>query len=555
MSNIKIMALGGLGENGKNLTIVEVNKKIFILDAGMRYPDIDMYGVDLVIPNIDYLIQNKQNIQGIFVSHGHDENVGAIPYLLKQLHAKVYATHFTISIIESMLAEHHLNIKDYKLYRINPYRVMNFGDVEVSFFNTTHSLPESIGISINTIDGSIVYCTDFNFSSVNDIKYRTSFDKITDLGKKNVLAVLAESVNAGVTGRITNDTLLEHHYNNILLHNKNRIFVAAYVSDLIRIQKIIDLSAQKGRKVCVLSKKSERIFNVATSYNYLNIPSENVLNVEDYTKEELDNLSDVVFIIAGTRNEPYNLLVKMALDEAFNLKLKKEDKVVLMCPPAPGIEKHASDSINTLSEYDINFTIFDRDIIRSQHASPEDLKLLYTMLKPKYIIPIKGEYRQMYDQFLVAKSANYDKSKILLLDNGEAITFNNGLLEDEHEIFTTGDVLIDGTSVGVVDNDVIKERTALAEEGVIFIYGVIDMRLRQISGELSIKTKGFTHSFSHEELTTIITGLAEKIISNYFKKKTWSLDAVKTGILEETQKLIFRFTKHRPIIVPVFIEI
>lgn len=555
MSNIKIMALGGLGENGKNLTVVEVNKKIFILDAGMRYPDIDMYGVDLVIPNIDYLIQNKQNIQGIFVSHGHDENVGAIPYLLKQLHAKVYATHFTISIIESMLAEHHLNIKDYKLYRINPSRVMNFGDVEVSFFNTTHSLPESIGIAINTIDGSIVYCTDFNFSSVNDNKYRTSFDKITDLGKKNVLAVLAESVNSGVTGRISNDTLLEHHYNNILLQNKNRIFVSAYVSDLIRIQKIIDLSALDGRKVCVLSKKSERIFKVATIYNYLNIPSENLLKVEDYTKEELDNLTDVVFIIAGTRNEPYNLLVKMALDEAFNLKLKKDDKVILMCPPAPGIEKHASDSINTLSEYDIDFTIFDRDILRSQHASPEDLKLLYSMLKPKYIIPIKGEYRQMYDQFLVAKSANYDKSKILLLDNGETVVFNNGLLEEVHEEIITGDVLIDGTSVGVVDNEVIKERTALAEEGVIFIYGVIDMRLRAISGDLSIITKGFSHAFNDDELTTIITGLAEKIISNYFKKKTWSLDAVKLAILEETQKLIYRFTKHRPIIVPVFIEI
>ena len=432
---------------------------------------------------------------------------------------------------------------------------MNFGDVEVSFFNTTHSLPESIGISINTIDGSIVYCTDFNFSSVNDNKYQTSFDKITDLGKKKVLAVLSESVNSGVTGRITNDTLLEHHYNNVLLHNKKRIFVAAYVSDLIRIQKIIDLSALSGRKVCVLSKKSERIFKVATSYNYLNIPSDNLLKVEDYTKEELEELENVVFIIAGTRNEPYSLLVKMALDEAFNLKLKKDDKVVLMCPPAPGIEKHASDSVNTLSEYDIDFTIFDRDILRSQHASPEDLKLLYTMLKPKYIIPIKGEYRQMYDQFLVAKSANFDKNNVLLLDNGEIVTFDNGELEKETEVISTGDVFIDGSSVGVVDSDVIKERTQLAEEGVIFIYGVIDMRLRQISGELTVKTKGFTHSFSYDELSTIITGLAEKLISNYFKKKTWSLDAVKTGILEETQKIIFRYTKHRPIIVPVLIEI
>lgn len=555
MSNIKIMALGGLGENGKNLTVVEVNKKIFILDAGMRYPDIDMYGVDLVIPNIDYLVNNKQNIQGIFISHGHDENVGAIPYLLKQLQTKVFATHFTISIIEEMLLEHHLNIKDYKLYRINPHRVMNFGDVEVSFFNTTHSIPETIGISINTSDGSIVYCTDFNFSSVSSIKYSTSFDKITDLGKKKVLAVLTESVNAGVTGRINNDTLFEHRYNNVLLHNRKRIFVAAYVSDLIRIQKIIDLSVKANRKVCVLSKRHERIFKVANNYNYLNIPEENKLDISNYTKEELEKLDNVVFIIAGTRNEPYNLLVKMVNNEAFNLKFNKEDKVVLMCPPAPGIEKHASDSINILSEYDINFTIFDRDILRSQHASPEDLKLLYTMLKPKYIIPIKGEYRQMYDQFLLAKSANYDKEHILLLDNGEAITFESGVLLDEHQMHTAGDIFIDGSSIGVVDSEVIKERTLLAEEGVIFIYCALDMRLRQIAGEISIKTKGFTHSFSNEELRNIIVGLCEKIINNSFKKKFWSQDDLKVGICEETQKLIFRFTKHRPIIVPVFIEI
>ncbi len=555
MSNIKIMALGGLGENGKNLTVVEVNKKLFILDAGMKYPDIDMYGVDLVIPNIDYLIRNKNNIQGIFISHGHEENVGAIVYLLKQLHTKVYATHFTVSIIEEMLKEHHLNIKDYKLYRINTSRVMNFGDVEVSFFNTTHSLPESIGISINTTDGSIVYCTDFNFSSVSDIKYSTTFDKITELGKKKVLALLAESVNAGIIDRETTDTLLEHHYQNILLHNKKRIFVGCYVSDLIRIQKIIDLSAKNGRKVCVLSKKSERIFKVATQYNYLNIPSENLLNLEEYSKEELKELDNAVFIVAGTRNEPYNLLVKMALEEEFNISFNETDKIVLMCPPAPGIEKHASDSINILSEKDVNFTIFDRNVLRSQHASTEDLKLLYSMLKPKYIIPIKGEYRQMYDHFLVAKNAGYDKNSVLLLDNGEVINFNNGTLDSVKDQINTGDILIDGSSVGVVDNEVIKERTALAEEGVIFIYCALDMRLRQICGEMSIKTKGFTTAFTDEELSNVIIGISERIINNSFKKKTWNLEALKESVAEETCKLIVRFTKHRPIIVPVFIEI
>ena len=555
MANIKIMSLGGLGENGKNLTVVEVDKKIFILDAGMRYPDIDMYGVDQVIPNIDYLIQNKNNIQGIFVSHGHDENIGAVPYLLKHLQTKVYASHFTISILETMLIENHMKIKDYKLYRVNANRVMNFGDVEVSFFHTSHSLPESLGFSINTKDGSIVYCTDFNFSATSQEKYQTTFDKITDLGKKKVLALLSESVNAGMTGRISNDSLLEHHYKSVLLKNKKRIFVTCYVSDLIRIQKIIDLSVADNRKVCVLSKKTERIFTVATSSKYLNIPDSFKLDVTEYTKEELENLENVVIIIAGTRNEPYHIMSKMVLDEEFNLKFNHEDKLIVMCPPAPGIEKLASDTINILSEYDIDYEVFDRNILRSQHASFEDLRLLYSMLKPKNIIPIKGEYRQMYDQYLVAKSLGYDKNNVILMDNGEVLVFNDGKINEERESVTTGDIFIDGSSIGVVDNAVIAERSVLAEEGVIFVYCVIDLRLRQIHGDISIKTKGFTHSFTTEELTNIISGLAEKIINNSLKKKTWSLEEVKNSVSEETKKLIIRYTRHRPVIVPVFLEI
>ncbi|MBR6516830.1 MAG: ribonuclease J [Bacilli bacterium] len=555
MANIKIMSLGGLGENGKNLTVVEVDKKIFILDAGMRYPDIDMYGVDQVIPNIDYLIKNKNNIQGIFISHGHDENVGAVPYLLKHLQTKVYASHFTISIIEAMLIEDHMKIKNYKLYRVNANRVMKFGDVEVSFFHTSHSLPESLGFAINTKDGSIVYCTDFNFCTTSGEKYQTTFDKITDLGKKKVLALLSESVNAGMTGRITNDTLLEHHYKSILLKNKKRIFVTCYVSDLIRIQKIIDLSIADNRKVCVLSKKTERIFTVAISSKYLNIPEEYLLNVSDYSKEELEKLENVVIIIAGTRNEPYHIMSKIVLDEEFNIKFNNQDKLVVMCPPAPGIEKLASDTINILSEYDIDYEIFDRNILRSQHASPEDLKLLYSMLKPQYIIPVKGEYRQMYDQFLVAKSLGYTKDNVILMDNGEVLLINDGKVLEEREEIACGDIFIDGSSIGVVDSDVIAERSILAEEGAIFVYCVIDLRLRQIHGDITVKTRGFTHSFTTEELTNVISGLTEKIINNSLKKKTWSKEDVEACVSEETRKLITRFTRHRPVVVPVFLEI
>jgi ribonuclease J len=554
MSNIKIMALGGLGENGKNLYVVEVNSRIFILDAGMKYPDIDMYGIDQVIPNIDYLILNKDNIEGIFISHAHEDQIGAIPYLLKHLPTKVYGTNFAIAILEQKLKDNKVNLNNIKLNRINANRVIRFGDVSVSFFNTTHSIPESVGIAINTQDGTIVYCTDFNFSSLPNGVYQTTYDKITDLGKRKVLALLSESLSAGLIGRIPNDSLLEHNFNHILVKNNKRVFVGAYSTDLIRIQKIIDLSVEAGRKVCILSKKFESIIKVAERYKYINCNEESKLNISDYTKEELAEIDNVVFIVTGLRNEPYSALVKMLLDENYSMKLTKEDHIILMCPPLSGIEKYASDAINTLYEYDAQLTIFEKNILRSQHASPEDLKTLYAMLKPEYIVPIKGEYRHMYEQYLVAKSVGYDKSNICLLDNGEVISFVDGVLQEERESVKSGDIFIDGSSIGVVDNEVIAERTNLAEEGVIFIHIALDMRLRKLQGEISVSTKGFTHAFTNEELTNVISGLVEKMINNYLNKKTWNLDDVKIGICEEVKKLIFKFTRHRPIVVPVILE-
>ncbi len=555
MSKIKIMGLGGLGENGKNMYIVEVDNKIFILDAGMKYPDIDMYGIDAVIPDIDYLINRKNDIEGIFISHGHEDQIGAIPYLLKYLPVRVYGTHFTISILENILVENHMRVSNFKLYRINANKVMSFNGIDVTFFNTTHSIPESMGINIATKDGSIVYCTDFNFGTSANGTYQTTFDKITDLGKTKVLALLSESLNAGAIGRITNDSLLEHNYRNVIHKNYQRIFVGAYSTDLIRIQKIIDLSIEEGKKIAVISKKGERIIEVAIKSNYLRIPKELKVDLNNYSKAELASIKDIVIIVTGFRNEPYSTLVKMASEEDMDIKFTQEDKVILMCPPVPGTEKLATNAINTLYEYDTNLTIFDKTILRSAHASPEDLKMLYSMLRPEYIIPIKGEYRHMYEQSLVAKEAGYKEDNIILLDNGDVACFNDGVLESEISKIRIGDIFIDGSSVGVVDNDIIAERSSLAEEGIIFIYTSVDLKNKQIIGKISITPKGFSHSFTEEELTNALSGIVERLIENTFRKKNWQLDNVENAICEEVQKIIWRYTKHRPIIVPIINEI
>ena len=555
MSKIKIMALGGLGENGKNMYVVEVDEHIFILDAGMKYPDIDMYGVDGIIPDLDYLIRNKNRIEGIFISHGHEDQIGALPYLLKNIQTRVYGTHFTISLVESLLAEHNMDIQKFKLFRINANKVMKFGDVSVNFFNTTHSIPESIGIAISTSDGVIVYCTDFNFGSFSSPTYQTTFDKITDIGKTKVLALLSESISAGTIGRISNDSVLDYKFNNVLTHTKGRIIAGAYSTDLIRIQKVIDLAAAAGKKIAVICKKNERIIDVSIKSNYLRIPEELRYHLDDMTEENNNEIDDLLVIVTGYRNEPYSTLVKMAMGADPKIHFNKNDKVVLMCPAVPGTEKLVTDAINTLYEYDTNLVIFDKTVLRSSHASPEDLKMLYTMLKPEYVIPIKGEYRHLYEQSIVLKEAGYDKSHVLLLDNGDVVTFNDGVLSEDMDKVHVGDVFIDGSNTGVVDINVVKEREVLCEEGVIYVYGAIDMRKRALVSKCTMTSKGFASGFDDEELTNALGDLMDKMIKNALTKKGFNLENLKESLSHELGKIVTRYTKHKPIVIPVIAEI
>ena len=554
MANIKILALGGLGENGKNMYVVEVDEQIFIFDAGLRYPDIDMYGVDAVIPDLTYLIERKNKIAGIFLSHGHEDNIGAVPYLLRNVPMSVYGTHFTISLLETLLHVNKMDIKKYRLYRINETKVLNFKTVKIKFFNTSHSLPESVGITLHTEDGVIIYATDFNFMPHNDLHYTTNFSKITDLGKEKVLALLSESVGTNIFGRISNDQLLEHNFNNALTHTKGRIIVATYSTDLCRIQKIIDLSVRDGRKVALLGKKGEKTVTTAMQYNYLHIPEESRYELQPYGEEQSNDLDDLVIISHGQREEAYTMLVKMALGEDKYIKITEKDNIIFVCPPVSGTEKLANDVINTLFRYDFNIIEYDRSILRSSHASREDLKLLYTMVKPKYIIPIKGEYRLMYEQYLVAVDSGYNRSNVLLADNGEIINFIDGKLVERTKT-KVGDIFVDGSLIGDVNEEVIKDRETLSTEGAVIINVYYDIRGRKVTKTPSIVTKGFVGKLEDVELSKKIVELSKSIFENSLWRKNYSLDQTSKTISEEVQKVIFRATKHRPLIIVVPIEI
>ncbi len=555
MANIKFFALGGLGENGKNMYVVEVDEHIFILDAGLKYPDIDMYGVDAVIADVSYLVENKDRIEGVFISHGHEDHINALPYLLKQIPTRIYGTHFTICLIENLLLKNKMNIKNFKLFRINENKVLKFGDVSVSFFNTSHSIPESVAICINTIDGSIVYCTDFNFSLTNYNKYQTSFTKIADLSKHHVLALLTESIGAGTIDRIKNDSLLEHAYKNVLVNAKGRIIISTYASDLSRIQKVINLSIDKGKKIAILGSMAKKIIDIAIDANYLSIGNDALVVLDEIKEDGTQNLdNNLVVIVTGVRNEPFNQLLKMANGDHRFLRLVESDTVVVMTPPIPGNEKNAINALNLLYRFDINLTIFDKKILRSSHADKDDLKLMYAMLKPDYIIPIKGEYRHMYEQYLVAKDYGYNDDNILLLDNGQIVEFVDGALVEGGKI-NTGDIFVDGSLLGSVNENVIKKREMLAEEGVILVCVNIDTRLRRVESIPDIITKGLAYDIAFEELNLKVKELIMRLVNNNLVKKSFASEKVSQTLEEEVTKIVMRLTKHRPVVICTIIDV
>ncbi len=554
MANIKIMALGGLGEQGKNMYIVEINNDIFVLDAGLKYPEIDMYGVDAVVPDITYLIENKKRIQGIFLSHGHEDNIGAIPYLLKRIPVRVYGTHYTLSLVEDILKTNKMDVKKFKLFRINDKKVLTFNDVTCSFFNTTHSVPESIGISLQTEDGSIVYATDFNFNPETEDYYKVSYEKITDIGKEKVLAVLAESVGTSSLGRPTDYSSFEYSLNNILNNTQKRVIIAGYSEDLLRVQKAINIALARGKKIAFIGKGSDRLVNFARNTNYINIDEDAIINLKYIDDNNKNMIEDLVVFVTGVRNEPYSALNRMAKCEDRLIHIEKGDSVVIMCPPKSGSELYVTNVINELYRSDASINVFEKKHLCGTHATNSDLKMLYSMLKPKYALPIKGEYRHMYDHSQVLIKMGYNKENILQLENGEMVEIVNGEIVNIEKHALT-DVFINGSLVGGVNERVIKDRETLAEEGAVIVNVSYDVRTRKLIGDPSIITRGFTYKLPDEQLHEIVSNITVKIINNALLKKTFNLEQLKDVLQNEISNQLFRFTKHRPIIILSILEL
>ncbi|MDY0278042.1 MAG: ribonuclease J [Acholeplasma sp.] len=553
MSQIRFFALGGLAENGKNMYIIDVDGDLFILDAGIKYPSSELYGVDEIIPDYRGLIRVKNRIKGFFMTHAHEDHIAALPHILKDLNVPIYATNFTMEIIKDTLKDEGYNLDDLKLHVVTQNSIIKFGNVRVTFFNTTHSIPESIGVAIQTVRGSIVYTSDFTFDQSGDVRYQTDFGKISEITEKNVLALLTESVGSMESKTSHMNQELDHKLNSIMANASGRVLVSLFSSDLLKIQRVVDIALAHKKKIAIIGRKAQRIVDIAIEQGYLEIPEEALTNLRYIDEKNKNEDNDIVALITGSRHEPFYMIQRMCKKSDRLIHINEHDTVIIMTAPVPGTEKMAARTIDVLFRSDAKVEVIDKKLLSYSHASGDEIKMMINMLKPKYIIPVIGEYRHQYHVRKLAKQLGYKEEDVFIMDNGDVLTFEDKPFVSKKDI-AVGDILIDGTAVGDVNDYVLRDRELLAEDGALILVAHVDPRKKEIVGNVEVVTRGFVYVKEAEELLNAIKNEFLKISKKHLSGKYINWSEFKKDAKNVISKFIFQETKRNPITIPVIIS-
>jgi ribonuclease J len=555
MSNIRFFALGGLSENGKNMYVFEINGNLYILDAGIKYPSQELFGVDEIVPDYRILLRAEKKIKGIFLSHAHEDHIGAIPHLLKELNVPIYATKFTMQVLKDRLLEEEFELDKLTLNIIHAHSIINFGDVRISFFKTTHNIPESVGIAIHTTEGVIVYTSDFTFEQVGDERYQTDFKKINEIAEKDVLALLIESVGSNMhqTGGLS--IQLKQYIKSVFTKAEHRIIVSLFSSDLHKIQQVINISIEHHKKIAIIGRRAQRIVDIAISEGYLEIPEENLVKLKFLDETNKNNADDIVCLVTGNRHESFYMLQRMANKQDRLIHIEENDTILVMTPPVPGTEKMASRTLDILYRSNAKIVSVDKNMLSYNHASSDEIKMMIQLFKPKYIIPTIGEYRHQYALRELAKTLLYKEEQVLLLDNGDVVNFTGKDMFVGYKDIKVGEILIDGTSIGDVNDFVMKDRELLAEDGALIIVSHINPKTKELVGVIEIVTKGFVYIQQSESLLLEIKELFKQTVTKHLQGKYINWNELKRDVRNEISRFVYQETKRNPITIPVLISV
>lgn len=550
-SEIRIVPLGGLLEIGKNMTAVECGGEILIIDCGLSFPDDDMFGIDKVIPDFSYLKDNSKKIKGLVITHGHEDHIGAVPYLIKELNVPIYGTRFPLGLIENKLKEHGLKAVMHKINAGDTFRVGRNFSVEA--LRITHSIADSVCLSITTPAGRIFHTGDFKIDYTPVDGDPIDFARLAAIGSEGVLLMMADSTNVLRPGYTSSEKVVGRTLENIFRSSENRIIIATFSSNVHRIQKIIDLARTCGRKVAISGRSMVNVVELATELGYMKIPANMLVDLN-----KANNIPDreMVVITTGSQGEPMSALARMASSEHKAIKIKRGDRVILSSTPVPGNELTVANVVNRLLEKGAEVIYSDiADIHVSGHACQEELKLMHSLIRPKFFMPVHGEFRHLKAHAELAQSLGMSADDIFLLENGDCLTVSQRKAVKKEKVADAEGIMVDGLGVGDVGNIVLRDRRLLSESGLIILVAAIDRGSGTIASGPDIISRGFVYVRENEDLIEEACSLAEEILQSCLDREMKDWNGMKTAVREGLRKFIYNRTKRSPVILPVFLEV
>lgn len=546
---LKVIPIGGLGLIGMNITAFEYNDSIIIVDCGMAFPENDMLGIDVVIPDVTYLKDNIDKVKGMVFTHGHEDHIGALPYILRELNVPLYATKLTMGLIERKLTEHNL-MRGTKRKVVRPGQSINLGEFRIEFIKTNHSIQDAVALAIYSPAGIVVHTGDFKVDYTPVFGDAIDLQRFAEIGKKGVLALMCDSTNAERPGFTASERTVGHTIDNLFAENKDhRIIIATFASNVDRVQQIINTAYKYGRKVVVEGRSMVNVIATASELGYLNIPDNTLIELEQM-KNYPDN--QMVLITTGSQGESMAALSRMAASVHKKVVIKPGDTVIFSSNPIPGNEKAVSKVINEL--YMKGANVIFQDVHVSGHACQEEIKLIYTLVHPKYAIPVHGEYRHLKAQANLAEGLGIEKDHIFILKTGDVLE-----MDDESAKVTghvqTGSILVDGLGVGDVGNIVLRDRQHLAEDGIVIAVLTLERYSNQILSGPDIVSRGFVYVREAEDLMEEAREIVQTAMEGCISHHVTDWGKMKTAIRDTLGEFLWKRTKRRPMILPIIMEV
>ncbi|NLW20141.1 MAG: ribonuclease J [Clostridiales bacterium] len=547
---LKILPLGGIDEIGKNITVFEYGDDIIVMDCGSIFPKEDMLGIDLVIPDISYLVANRHRVRGFVFTHGHEDHIGATPYVLDKIPAPIYGSGLTLALIENKLKEH--RITKYQAIPVKPRETIKLGSFSVQFIRVNHSIAGAYALAITCPAGTVVATGDFKIDFTPATGEVTDLSTLAAIGERGCLALLADSTNVERPGYTMSERKVAETFNQQISSARGRVIIAMFASNIHRVQQVVDCAVSYGRKICFIGRSMINVSTVAMDLGYLNVPRESLIEMDD-----LDRYRDehILVLTTGSQGEPMSGLTRMAFAEHRKLQIKQSDKVIISATPIPGNEIFVSRVINQLYRCGAE-VIYEAlaEVHVSGHARQEELKLMHTLVRPKYFLPVHGEYRMLWQHAELAESLGTPRENIVLPEAGQIVAMNQDSLSIEG-VVPTGTILIDGLGIGDVGNVVLRDRKHLSQEGLIIVAMAFDRTHDTLISGPDIISRGFVFVRENEDLIEESREVVRRIIDSYERISGSDWPAIKNRIKDELRRFLNEKIKRNPMILPVIVDL